>query len=643
MGSITFDIAAILLLIFNFFLFYSRRRFDIPQTGIFLLLLYISLGATVMDVITVVTYERVTEYPRWLIVGVNTLYYMLQNSIAPVFCVFILVLDGVFYRLKRVSRRLLLVPALAAMLIILPTPITGFAFSFDETMHYSRGPGLMVLYAISALYAVICIASLIRARASLSRHTILGLVLFLPSTLGTFVVQFFHPELLIVNFGIAVSELIILLTVNDFDVYIDGQTRMYNRSGLAVLLESIYQRSLRAAALIVILENKEYLEYAAGAESSSDLERRTIEYLFGSSGGRRFAARLDFGEYVIVLFEMNLDSIAAEKARILDCLGRPLPLGQRRFALHARLCEIRIPDDAEDALAVFQAHRALSLPGWNHPRDSWLSLPKLSLARAGRQLQIVETLKRAIERSELKVMFQPIVEVRSGTVVAAEALVRFSDEQMGPVAPDEFIPIAERNGLIHSIGDFVVERCCEFLASMRGEGLDLQYLDVNLSPVQFVQYNLSERMLSIASRNGLRSSDLCFEVTETAAALSPLAMRRTMDDLVSRGFSVAIDDFGVGNSNISSLIQIPFTTVKLDRSLIVAGCESDSARAELEGVIIMFKRVGVMLIAEGVETACQADILKTLGVDYIQGFLYSRPLSSDAFKAFFRERNSICM
>ncbi len=596
MGGINFDIAAILITIFNLFLFYSRRRLDIPQTGIFLLLLYVSLGASVMDVVTVATYARVSDYPRWLIYTVNTLYYLFQNTIAPVFCIFILALSGGFYKLRMAFRRLLLAPALAAAAIIASTPITRIAFCFDEAMRYSRGPGLTALYGISALYAVISMASLVQARASLSGRTLLSLALFLPSTLGTFTIQFFRPELLIVNFGIAVSELIILLSINDFDVFIDGQTGLFNRAALAALLESIDQRRARATVFLVVLDNKEFLGYAVGPESSIRLEREMIEHLFGRPGGRRFAARLDFGEYALALIDPRIDSVSAERERILDCLRRPFTLGERRLALHAKLCEISVPDDADDALAVFQAHRTLTLPGWNYPRDSFLGLSGLSLSFSGRQLAIAEALKRALERSALK-----------GRVVAAESLVRLSDEELGPIGPGEFIPIAERNGLIHAIGDFVVERSCEFLSSLRAEGLPLQYLDVNLSAVQLAQYNLSERMLALSRRYGLKSSELRFELTETAAALSPLAMKRTTEELTSRGFAVAIDDFGVGNSNILSLIQIPFATVKLDRSLILAAAESDSGRTELEGVIAMFKRVGVELVAEGTETLDQVE------------------------------------
>ncbi len=642
MGEINFDIAAILISVFNLFLFYSRRRLNIPQTGFFLALLFISLGASVLDVVGVVTYARAAEYPRWSMYAVNTLYYLFQHTVAPGFCIFILVMDGGYFQLRRAYRRLLLAPWLAAVVLILFNPMTRFAFSFDEAMRYSREPGLAVLYGISALYAAVSIVSLVRARASLSGRTLLGLALFPPFTLGPFVLQFFFPELLIVNFGIAVSELIILLTINDFDVFIDGQTGLFNRSGLAALLESIGQRRSRAALFLVSLENKEFLGYAVGPKSAVELERETIRHLFGNLGGRRFAARLDFGEYVFVLLDTGADSAGAERERILDCFRRPLSLGERRFALHARLCEIVLPEDASDALVVFQAHRTLSLPGRDYPRDSWLSLSQLSLARAGRQLAVVEAIRRALERSELKVHFQPIVGVRTGQVVAAEALVRLTDEELGPIGPDEFIPIAERNGLIHGIDDFVVERACEFLSSMRAEGLPLRYLDVNLSPVRFAQYNLSERMLAFTSRHGLKSSDLCFEVTETAAALSPLATKRTMEGLASRGFAVAIDDFGVGNSNILSLVQIPFSTVKLDRSLVGVAGESDSGRAELEGVIAMFKRVDVALIAEGVETLEQVEALKSMGVDFIQGYYYSKPLPPDAFKAYYRERSPGC-
>jgi EAL domain-containing protein (putative c-di-GMP-specific phosphodiesterase class I)/GGDEF domain-containing protein len=642
MGEINFDIAAICILIFNLFLFFSRRRLAIPQTYMFRFLLFCSLGATVMDVVSVLTYQQVAHYPRWAIYAINTFFYLFQNAIAPIFCLFTLVIAGGFYRLRRHTCMLFSAPGIAAIVIILLNPLTHFVFSFDGNMRYSRESGLTVLYAISALYAVISLVSLARARSSIDRRTLVGLVLFLPFTLGSFMIQFFHSEVLVLNLGIALSELIILMSINDFDAFIDGQTGLFNRAGLAVMLEYIDKSRVRAAIFLVALENKDFLGYAVGPEASTTLERETIKHFFGLPNGTRFIARLDFGEYAYVLINPKSEIARTERERIVDRLSNPFFLDERRLALHARLCEIAIPEDATDALVVFQAHRALSLPGWAHPRDSWLSLSALSLARAGRQSAIVNALRRAIERSELLVHFQPIVSAITGEVVAAEALVRLTDEELGPIGPDEFIPIAERNGLIQAIGDVVVERSCAFLSSARKEGLCLQSLEVNLSPAQFAQSNLAERLLACVHRHGLTSSDLCFEVTETAAALSPLAMKRTIDALTSRGFAIAIDDFGTGNSNVLSLLQTPFTTVKLDRSLVVAASESEAGRTRIEALTGVFRKIGVTMIAEGVETANQLEILKSVGIEFIQGFYYSRSLPPDAFTAYLRERMPIC-
>lgn len=632
MGGINFDIAAIIVFSFNLYLFVSRRRLRILQSTLYSILLVISLGSAIMDAAGVLLYEYQSGVPLPVHYAVNVLYYIFQNSVAPAFCVFLLVVAHRYQRLGTGFRILLALPWACAMGIILSTPWTHAAFYFDEALQYRRNIGLTVLYGVSALYAIISLIALARSRKTFSARTALGLVLFSPITLSAFIFQFFHPDVLIVNFAISVSELIILFSINDFDSFVDGQTGLFNRAALAAQLENIEQQKLRYAVFLVYIDNKEFLEYAVRPEMVSSLEQALVNRLFSESGKHRFLARLDFGEYVLMIPDPGADAVADVQERILERVRLPLGFAGKRYTLHARLAQLTIPDDASRAKVVFQAHRTLSLSHWDYPLDSWLSLPDLSLAE--RHLAIVEAIKEALDTGALMVYFQPIINAKTGALIAAEALVRLKNAELGFIPPDEFIPIAEKNGLIHAIGDYVLDCSCAFFASLRKAGIPLQFMEINLSPVQFAQFNLTERFYATALRHGLSPGDLCFEITETAAAQSPLALRRTTDALNGRGFALAIDDFGIGNSNIATLIEIPFSVVKLDRSLITEASARKPEGIELKGFVDIFRRLGVSIVAEGVETEEQIHLLADLGVHLIQGYYFSRPLPPEDFLQF---------
>lgn len=638
MGEINYDIAAIVVLLFNIVLFFSRRRLNILQSAVFLALLLATLGAASADAATVLFYVNTDIHSPATQYAVNTLYYLFQNTIAPLFCVFLLVVDNSWYGFSIKRKTALLLPWFAAIATILSNPWTRFVFSFTDAMEYRRNDGLVFLYLISLMYAVISLVSLGRTRKKLSGRTVLALLLFLPFTLGAFIIQFFNPQLLIINFGISLSELIILLSINDFDVFIDGQTGLFNRAGLALYLENIDLTKAKASVYLVHIDNKQFLGYSVKPEEAIALEKRMIDEIFNAPCRKKFIARFDFGEYALICRHRDPEEITENKERMRRCFSRPFIVGEKRYPLHARLCHISVPEDASNGRIVFQAHRSLSVSDWSYPLDAWLGLSEISLAK--RQISVSEATKDALENFGLTVHFQPIVSAETGSIVAAEALVRLTSKTLGPIGPGEFIPVAERSGLIHAIGDFVLDRSCAFLSAIRAEGLPLRYLDINLSPVQFAQFNLADRIYAAARNYGLKGQDLCFEITETAAALSPLAMMRTTEELQAKGFSVAIDDFGVGNSNIVNLLQIPFASIKLDRSLVIASSESDAGRVELSSFVSIFKRIGVAVVAEGVETAEQLEFLKTIGVDHIQGYYFSKPLSAGDFKDWCRGKRA---
>jgi len=641
MGSIFYDIAAVLINALNLYIFFSRSRLFIYQTRIFALLLLVSFAATLMDIITVVTYWGSGLFSVWFLYGLNILFYLFQNSIAPIFAMFILSLGGRLIRMKALRRLVLYAPLTVSFCIILSTPITGLAFSFDDSLKYTRGPALTILYTIALFYTLYVVFSLITERRRLPKETKLAVFLFLPFSLVSATLQYFNPSLLVQNTGIALSELIILLTIQDFGKYVAQTSGLFNCEGLLMQLEYIMRKRIPFTTLLISLDSVEFFRIALGPQTFSDLEHENALRLFGTPSANCFAAQLGAGTYLLV--ELDRGRIQTRCDDLITLFKCPWNIQGHLISFSAHICMIRFPEDTKSLQTIFKIQYHLSGKLKSYSANTILTLAELSLDDAGRILDVTQVIKRSLESSGFDVYFQPIVDSHTNRVLSAEALVRLHDDALGWISPAEFIPIAEQNGTIYQIGEFVMERSCAFLAQLRSSGLTLDYIEINLSALQCVQSNLCERVNAISRRYGLLPRDICFEITETATHHSPVLIKKNIDALAAAGYSIAIDDFGTGYSNIANLMAIPFSLVKLDRSLIAGLEDSNEERIGLEELLAVFSPLQAELVAEGVETLAQLKILKGYNIRLIQGYCFSRPLPGRDFITFLRKGGAECI
>ena len=251
-----------------------------------------------------------------------------------------------------------------------------------------------------------------------------------------------------------------------------------------------------------------------------------------------------------------------------------------------------------------------------------------------RENQITHVLQRAIANEEFMVYYQPIYSVEEGCFSSAEALIRLHDEKLGFISPEVFIPLAEQNGMIFKIGEFVFRSVCKMISENNLEQYGMRYIEVNLSAAQCVQENLHKKLLSIMDEYGVPYSFINLEITETAVTVSKETLRKNMDDMVRQGVTFSMDDYGTGYSNINSLITFPFHLVKMDKSIVWYAMKNERAMSALKHSVNMIKELGMCIVAEGVETMEQSEELQRMGCDYLQGYYYSRPIPPEEFIAF---------
>lgn len=245
--------------------------------------------------------------------------------------------------------------------------------------------------------------------------------------------------------------------------------------------------------------------------------------------------------------------------------------------------------------------------------------------KAKRRLMIIEELSKALRHGEFELHYQPQIDTTSGKIVGAEALIRWNNRDLGNVPPDEFIALAEKNGQIVPIGQWVLEQACRDAHQWPGHW----QLSVNVSTVQFFDPAFESRVSETLQRTGFPASRLTLEITESVLIGDERQATEILARIRSGGIAIAMDDFGVGYSSLSYLRKIPLDELKIDRSFLDFESGSGKGQTIIESIVQLSRRLGIRTVSEGVETEEQARLLCQLGCNHIQGYLYGRPMPMD--------------
>lgn len=339
-------------------------------------------------------------------------------------------------------------------------------------------------------------------------------------------------------------------------------------------------------------------------------------------------ARLGGDEFVILIDELvGADAMGIVCERALNAIGAPLQLDGRRFFLRASIGVVvtdgrdgQSPSDLlRDAdTAMYEAKRS-GKGGYEFFRTD---MHRAAVERS----ELARDLRDAIGSEQLCLRYQPIVDLRSGRTIGVEALVRWNHPERGLLTPDRFIPLAETNGLIVPLDDWVLDRACRQMVEWDAAGLDSLHIAVNVSARRLTSGNLAETIRRTLARTGASARRLELEVTETAAVAHGTEVTHALQSVRDLGVKVAIDDFGMGHSALSRLHTFPVDRLKIDRSFIArlqSGTERDSLAAAM---IAMADSLRLDVIAEGVETEEHRHALAALGCELAQGYLFSRPV-----------------
>lgn len=403
--------------------------------------------------------------------------------------------------------------------------------------------------------------------------------------------------------------------------------------------EQLQQAILRAsrqmvglAVLFLDLNGFKQVNDGLGHHAGDQLLRQVAKRLRACTRLSDVVGRLGGDEFLIVAPEVtstHAASVLVEK--ILYTFSDPFRIEEREIYCLPSIGVAFYPNDGETPDTIIRNADVAMYEAKQNKSLRFVTFEQDMQAGSARRLDMGNDLRRALEREELVLHYQPKVDAQSGRVIAAEALIRWNHPIKGLVPPNDFIPLAEECGLITAIGEWTMREGCEQFLRWKSEGMDIGSISINLSPRQFLDPGLTAVVQRILVSTGIDPSWLELELTEGAMSVDAEKAVSTLTSLKELGVKLSIDDFGTGYSSLARLRELPVDVVKIDRSFI-QDLESDvTAGRIVEAIIGLADVLGFNVVAEGVETGGQADILRLTQCDQFQGYLISRPLDAAAF------------
>lgn len=393
----------------------------------------------------------------------------------------------------------------------------------------------------------------------------------------------------------------------------------------------------RLALLLVDLDQFKLINDSLGPRGGDQILCRVAERLSAWNDAANTMARLASDEFALV---MTTDGDRAQLAtlveRIAASLAEPLAAAGQEVYVHASIGIAVFPDDADNPPTLLKNAGAAMLRAKELGGNACQFFRPGMNAKSEANLILGQGLRQALPRQQFELFYQPLVDVRSQTLVAAEALLRWRHPELGLIPPGEFIGLAEDSGLIEPIGEWVLHEACRQNRKWQDEGLGPLHIAVNVSSRQLQRGRLLNSVFSALDEASIAPSCLSVEITESAVLADIEEAKAILERLAARGVGIAVDDFGTGYASLTYLRRLPLSTLKIDRAFVRDLTTDPDDAAIVDAIILMAHRLNLKVVAEGVEDATQLALLQERGCQMVQGYYFSPPVPAGEFAGILR-------
>lgn len=623
MYNVYYEICTILFLIVLMLSFSLKKQMYDEQSKVFWNFLLIVFGYLVSDVLLSFTirYHQMPMHVINMIIG--TMVIFLQNVVLAVFVTYIGILGRQKTKKGKTIKWLIAAPVFLTIALLAANPFTKSVF-YINSGGYQRGPLHVLVYIIAAAYLLGTMVYIIRIHKELSQKQFLLFCLIIGIAVFMAVLQYIYPDDSLIGMGIGIDLFIMYLTIENPTIYGDTLTSALNRQAFTLRTSQMREKGKPFYIFAIALDNFKIINEVFGMEGGNQIMQMLVEKLH-----RSYSQVFRYhGDIFALILEEQYES-TKELDRIRKILRSRWSINGVDVELSACICRIPpkfyMKSDSELVKAVDYAISEAKTRG----KNQYFELDEDAAEDMTRRAAIEQAMMSAIEEQQFEVHYQPIYDTRHQCFHSLEALARLNVPEYGYVSPEEFIRIAEQNGMIMQIGMLVLEEVCRLIAKHDLREKGIEFVEVNLSVVQCMQENCYDDILKLLEKYDIPPEMINLEITESAAVYSEEKLVHNMARLSLTDITFSLDDYGSGYSNINYLVDLPFSIVKIDKYFVWAAFKKLKMRKILENTIAMFNNINLNIVAEGIEDEEMVKVLTEMGARYLQGYNFAKPLPKD--------------
>ena len=613
--------------------FYKRQgTLGLYIGKLFLSTLYVTFGCLVLDITSIILIVNRDRIPLW-IVNAECKTYLI--SLVATGYMALIYANADIRQLAKADRftRWVTVGTVGIAVFIFASPISIFC---DGNVVYTYGLACTATYAGALFLIAATLFKLYVQGRAMNPKRRSAITLWLMIWIIAAFIQFLNSQLLLVGFAGALGMMILFFELENPEIYIDRSTGFYNSYALIEFIKHRYRLGRNCYGILVSLE---YIH-------EKDIQMVQVEPLMAEIV--RFIRQLP--ETTVFKTDEREFSLSFES---LEALERTQKMLYRRFQegwvvnnsqeepvfLQPHYLIIPSGTVAKSAEEMLGLLRYFRLHCADVSESDTMVLDEETIAKKREKDEMLGVIVSAMKEDRIEVFYQPIYSTAQKKFVSAEALVRIRRPDGSIIPPGLFIPIAEETGQIARIGEIVFEKTCRFIKETDIAKYGIEYIEVNLSVVQCESEALAQTYIGIMEKYQLSPKYINLEITESAAIMKKNVLLENMRTLIEYGVTFSLDDFGNGQSNLNYIVDMPVHIVKFDHDMTQAYFETQKAKFVLQAATNMIHEMQLKVVSEGVETAEQLAVLSDLGIDYIQGYYFSRPIEAAAFIQFIKENN----
>lgn len=625
--NLAYDYAALFVLLFVVVLYFSEKRIPRLSHKVFLILLGTVFSSIGLRVIAI-QMGRNALGSDTLFVILMSLQFFAANMVAIIFSVYLLLISH--YRIKD-KKPLCLLYCFSVgtdVIITLLNPVLNWEFTIDNYILKIEYAGYL-MYTIAAVLICISIFVAARNKKNIQIIPIITFVFNIFLVILAFVGQvYFHlPNLNLVLVTICMT---MFHYQQNAGTVTDTVTGLFSRRFMGEFLRERFIDCKSFGVITVAMDDFKFINKTYGVEIGDHLLFQVGQFIKQVKGSK-YVFRFESDQFCAII-EKDLENIDDIAGQIMERFRHPwFDESQSAIMMSASICCVECPRDASSYGELIELIDYSMSVAKKTRKGRITSAAEIDTDKIKQDKAIEKAVRLALDRDDIMVYYQPIFSVEKGSYSSAEALVRLHDEKLGWISPEDFIPIAEKNGLIIEMGEMILEKVCCFIRDFKLKDTTVEYIEVNISPVQMIQVNFADRVKQILEKYQVNPPQINIEITETATVGSAAVINSNISSLLDYGITFSLDDYGSGNANIDYINRMPFKIIKIDKYIIWDSFKNTKAGITLEYTIGMLNALKLNIVAEGVETEEMRQQLMDFGCHYMQGWLYSKAVPDIEF------------